>query len=179
MQPLRRRYCVPKDLSPRTATPPLPMCCASFVPPLCEPLKFVSRRRRATRRKSTQFRVQFTDEPAVTSIVWLFSFVLGFSRPIWARFVLHQEIQTVLRCHSSSWRVNAKSPVAFRQPSAGGYPGVRKSFTCAAVGWPQASQRGPLVRFFTADGKTTGRRSAWCHFPTRLARLIRGRGING
>jgi hypothetical protein len=97
--------------------------------------------------------VQFTDEPAVTCIVWLFSFVLGFSRPIWARFVLHQEMQTVLRCHSSSWRVNAKSPVAFRQPSAGGYPGVRKSFTCAAVGWPQASQRGPLVRFFTANGK--------------------------
>jgi hypothetical protein len=28
-------------------------------------------------------------EPAVTLIVWLFSFVLGFSRLIWARFVLH------------------------------------------------------------------------------------------
>jgi transposase len=36
-----------------------------------------------------QCQVQFTDEPAVTRIVWLFSLVLGFSRLIWARFVLH------------------------------------------------------------------------------------------
>ena len=37
-----------------------------------------------------QFQLQVTDEPAVTRIVWLFSFVLGFSRLIWALFVLHQ-----------------------------------------------------------------------------------------
>lgn len=47
------------------------------------------------------FQVQFTDEPAVTRIVWPFSFVLGFSRLIWARFVLHQDMQTVLRGHIS------------------------------------------------------------------------------
>lgn len=29
------------------------------------------------------------DEPGVTRIVWLFSLVLGFSRLIWARFVVH------------------------------------------------------------------------------------------
>jgi transposase len=46
-----------------------------------------------------QFQVQFTNEPAVTRIVWLFSLVLGFSRLIWARFVLHQDMQMVLRCH--------------------------------------------------------------------------------
>jgi transposase len=50
-----------------------------------------------------QFQVQFTDEPAVTRIVWLFSFVLGFSRLIWARFVLHQDMQTVLRCHIAAF----------------------------------------------------------------------------
>lgn len=50
-----------------------------------------------------QFQLVFTDEPAVTRIVWLFSFVLGFSRLIWARFVLHQDMQTVLRCHMAAF----------------------------------------------------------------------------
>src|SRR5437868_2015555 len=43
--------------------------------------------------------VEFTGEPGVKRIVWLFSLVLGFSRLIWARFVVHQDLQTVLRCH--------------------------------------------------------------------------------
>jgi hypothetical protein len=47
-----------------------------------------------------QFQVAFADEPGVTRIVWLFSLVLGYSRRLWARFVLHQDLQTVLRCHS-------------------------------------------------------------------------------
>jgi transposase len=46
-----------------------------------------------------QFVVEFTDEPGVRRIVWLFSMVLGYSRLIWARFVLHQDLQSVLRCH--------------------------------------------------------------------------------
>ncbi len=46
-----------------------------------------------------QFQVIFTDEPSETRIVWLFSLVLGYSRLIWARFVAHQDLQTVLRCH--------------------------------------------------------------------------------
>ena len=50
-----------------------------------------------------QFQVVFTDEPAVTRIVWLFSLVLGYSRLIWARFVLHQDLQTVLRCHIAAF----------------------------------------------------------------------------
>ena len=50
-----------------------------------------------------QFQVVFTDEPTVTRIVWLFSFVLGYSRLIWARFVLHQDMQTVLRCHMAAF----------------------------------------------------------------------------
>ena len=41
----------------------------------------------------------FTDEPGVTRIVWLFSMVLGHSRFIFARFVMHQDLQTLLRCH--------------------------------------------------------------------------------
>ena len=50
-----------------------------------------------------QFQVVFTDEPAVTRIVWLFSLVLGYSRLLWARFVLHQDLQTVLRCHIAAF----------------------------------------------------------------------------
>ena len=46
-----------------------------------------------------RFEVEFTDEPGVRRIVWLFSIVLGFSRLIWARFVVHQDLQSVLRCH--------------------------------------------------------------------------------
>ena len=34
---------------------------------------------------------------------WLFSFVLGHSRLIWARFVLHQDMQTVLRYHMAAF----------------------------------------------------------------------------
>jgi transposase len=51
-----------------------------------------------------QFQVVFTDEPIVMRIVWLFSFVLGYSRPIWARFALHQDMQTVLRCHMATFQ---------------------------------------------------------------------------
>ena len=39
-----------------------------------------------------QFQVTFTDEPTTQRIVWLFSMVLGYSRMIWARFVVHQDL---------------------------------------------------------------------------------------
>jgi len=46
-----------------------------------------------------RFEVAFTDEPGQTRVVWLFSMVLGFSRLIWAQFVIHQDLQSVLCCH--------------------------------------------------------------------------------
>jgi transposase len=46
-----------------------------------------------------RFEVEFTGEPGVRRIVWLFSMVLGHSRLIWARFVVHQDLQSFLRCH--------------------------------------------------------------------------------
>ena len=49
------------------------------------------------------FWVAFTDEPGTIRIVWLFSLVLGHSRSLWARFVLHQDLQTVLRCHLAAF----------------------------------------------------------------------------
>src|SRR6187200_631376 len=50
-----------------------------------------------------QFQVAFADEPGVIRIVWLFSLVLGYSRLLWARFVLHQDLQSVLRCHLAAF----------------------------------------------------------------------------
>ncbi len=49
------------------------------------------------------FLVVFTDEPTTPRIVWLFSMVLGYSRLIWARFVMHQNLPTVLRCHVAAF----------------------------------------------------------------------------
>ncbi len=49
------------------------------------------------------FRAEFTAEPGVSRVVWLFSMVLGHSRLIWARFVAHQDLQAVLRCHAAAF----------------------------------------------------------------------------
>ena len=46
-----------------------------------------------------RFVVEFTGEPGVSRIVWLFSLVLGCSRFLFARYVLHEDLQTLLRCH--------------------------------------------------------------------------------
>ena len=45
------------------------------------------------------FRVIFTDEPSQVHVVWLFTMVLGCSRFLFGRFVLHQDLETLLRCH--------------------------------------------------------------------------------
>ena len=49
------------------------------------------------------FRTVFTDEPGMERIVWLFSLVLGHSRMLWARFVLHQDLPTLLRCQAAAF----------------------------------------------------------------------------
>lgn len=46
-----------------------------------------------------EFSVMFTDEPGVWRKVWLFSFVLGYSRWLWGRFCPNQKLETVMRCH--------------------------------------------------------------------------------
>ena len=57
-----------------------------------------------------RFEVAFTNEPGVTRIVWLFSLVLGHSRLIWARFVVHQDLQTILRCHIAALEAIGGAP---------------------------------------------------------------------
>jgi hypothetical protein len=49
------------------------------------------------------FRTVFADEPGAERILWLFSLVLGHSRMQWGRFVLHQDLQTLLRCHAAAF----------------------------------------------------------------------------
>jgi transposase len=49
------------------------------------------------------FRTVFTDEPAAERIIWLFSLILGHSRMLWGRFVLHQDLPTVLRCQTAAF----------------------------------------------------------------------------
>jgi transposase len=57
-----------------------------------------------------QFHLVFTDEPTTPRIVWLFSMVLGYSRLIWARFVMHQNLPTVLRCHVAAFEAIGGAP---------------------------------------------------------------------
>jgi transposase len=57
-----------------------------------------------------QFQVVFADEPSTPRIVWLFSMVLGHSRLIWARFVVHQDLATVLRCHVAAFEALGGCP---------------------------------------------------------------------
>jgi len=49
------------------------------------------------------FNVEFDDAPGQRRSIWLFSIVLGHSRYLWGRFVEHQDLQTVLRCHMEAF----------------------------------------------------------------------------
>jgi transposase len=56
------------------------------------------------------FKAEFDDEPGVTRVVWLFSMVLGHSRYLFARFCLHQDLQTLLRLHIEAFEHFAGAP---------------------------------------------------------------------
>lgn len=58
-----------------------------------------------------RFVVTFDDEPATSRIVWLFSLVLGHSRFLFARYVLHQDLQTLLRCHIQAFEALDGVPI--------------------------------------------------------------------
>jgi transposase len=49
-----------------------------------------------------EFKVRFASE-VVDRKVWLFAMVLGHSRYLWAQFVMHQDLPTVLRCHMEAF----------------------------------------------------------------------------
>ena len=58
-----------------------------------------------------RFVTTFTDEPGLDRIIWLFSLVLGHSRYIFARFVMHQDLQTLLRCHMLAFEAIGGVPI--------------------------------------------------------------------
>lgn len=58
-----------------------------------------------------RFVTTFENEPGVSRIIWLFSLVLAHSRHIVARFVLHQDLQTLLRCHMAAFDAIGGVPV--------------------------------------------------------------------
>jgi transposase len=58
-----------------------------------------------------RFVVEFGDDPGTSRIVWLFSLVLGHSRFIFARYVLHQDLQTLLRCHIQAFAALGGVPI--------------------------------------------------------------------
>lgn len=58
-----------------------------------------------------RFVVEFEDDPGTSRIVWLFSLVLGHSRFLFARYVLHQDLQTLLRCHMQAFDALGGVPI--------------------------------------------------------------------
>ena len=58
-----------------------------------------------------RFVVEFADDPGTSRIVWLFSLVLGHSRFIFARYVMHQDLQTLLRCHIQAFAALGGVPI--------------------------------------------------------------------
>src|SRR4051794_16516347 len=80
-------------------TPPRGQAAARPAAPLPVEVRFETPPGEQAQVDLARFEVAFTGEPGVGRIVWLFSMVLGHSRLIWARFVLHQDLQSVLRCH--------------------------------------------------------------------------------
>jgi len=76
----------------------------------CFEVRFVTPPGEQAQGDFAQFPVVFTDEPTTPRIVWLFSMVLEFSRLIWARFVVHQDLPTVLRCHVAAFEALGGSP---------------------------------------------------------------------
>jgi transposase len=58
-----------------------------------------------------RFVVEFSDDPGSKRIVWLFSLVLGHSRFLFARYVMHQDLQTLLRCHMQAFETIGGVPI--------------------------------------------------------------------
>ena len=58
-----------------------------------------------------RFVVEFADDPGTSRVVRLFSLVLGHSRFLFARYVLHQDLQTLLRCHIQAFEAIGGVPI--------------------------------------------------------------------
>lgn len=79
-------------------------------PPEGYELRFETPPGRQAQVDFAHFRTAFADEPGVERVVWLFSLVLGHSRMLWGRFVPHQDMQTLLRCHADAFEALGGTP---------------------------------------------------------------------
>ena len=96
----------------RAATASSPTFCATPRPMRVQPFerRFETPPGKQAQVDFAQFRVEFTDEPGVVRILWLFTIVLGHSRWIWGRFCATQDLQTVLRCHIDAFAAMDGAP---------------------------------------------------------------------
>jgi len=99
-----------------------------------------------------RFVVDFTDDPGTSRIVWLFSLVLGHSRFIFARYVMHQDLQTLLRCHMQAFAALGGVPIEILYDRMKTAVTVEDDQATSSTidrswRWPRiiASSRGPVV----------------------------------
>ena len=69
-----------------------------------------------------EFKVRFAGE-SIERKVWLFCMVLGHSRYLWAQFVMHQDLPTVLRCHMQAFEHLGGTPREIRMNRPGFHGG--------------------------------------------------------
>jgi hypothetical protein len=125
------------------------------------------------------FAVEFDDEPGVVHRVWLFAMVLGASRYLWAQFVMHQDLGTVLHCHMQAFEHFGGTPREIlydrgAQALALGTNGGEQR-TRSQRGTPRAGHlrgRGPAAGRGGARGDTG--RSGTMSAPTSLLNTVPG-----
>jgi transposase len=79
-----------------------------------------------------RFVVEFADDPGTSRIVGLFSLVLGHSRFLFARYVLHQDLQTLQRCHRQAFDALGGVPIGI----AGNIETLQPCGSPRAPRWP-------------------------------------------
>ena len=109
------------------------ICCATSGPsqPAGFEVRFETPPGRQAQVDFAHFRAAFDDQPGPSAMVWLFSLVLGHSRMLWGRFVVHQELQTLLRCPCRRFR------------GVGGVPGRSSTTACALCSAARTLRLGP------------------------------------
>ena len=128
-----------------------------------------------------EFRVEFDTEPGQERKVWLFAMVLGHSRYLWAQFVLHQDLPTLLRCHMEAFEHFGGAPREILYDRM-------KTAVLGARGWPrsglqrQAAEPGQALRLHASrlpalPGKDQGQGGA--SLPLHPCRLLHGPALQG
>jgi hypothetical protein len=141
-------------------------------PPVVAPfeVRFETPAGRQAQVDFAHFMVEFTEQPGVQHRVWLFAMVLGHSRYLWAQYVLHQDLGTVLRCHMlASWpKVNGhRSPLCQTRSapsSALAYPDTPAALRSASSFGPMRNDllrsRSPLARRSDGPERPSSRATA-------------------